>query len=126
MTTRLPLLFVLLLTAACGGDGPTEPARPPKPNVTGTWTGPLQDATLMLVLTHDTIQNAISGTGTLSAPGISVALSASGNYAGATASMTLSNPGYEPMNLSGTHTGDRIVGTVNGSGYQSAAITLNR
>lgn len=36
---RLPLAFIIALTASCGGDGPSEPSGPAFATYAGTWSG---------------------------------------------------------------------------------------
>jgi len=118
------LLTAAALTLAACGDSPSEPAPPPKPNVSGVWQGTLGTGTMRLTLNHDTLSNNLSGSGNITGQGVAIALSANGNFADNTVSLTLSSQGYEPMNFTGKHASATITGTVNGSGFDDAAVTM--
>lgn len=112
------LIFVALLAVACSDS--TGPA----PRVTGNWSGTVGSASLTLQLTQT--DAAVSGTGAFSGPGGSAAMTATGSYIKPTVSMTLSSPGFEPINITGTLNGDALNGTANGSGFINSAVTLTR
>ncbi len=93
----------------------------------GAWSGTVNPGgTLVLNLTET--NGNVTGTGTLTAPGFGVNISASGTYVPSTASasLTLTSQGFEPMNLNATVTETRMVGSLNGSGFNNAAISLDR
>lgn len=123
---RIPIAALTILVASCGGDSPSEPIPDPKPNVTGTWQGAVSGATMRLTMNHDTLSNAVTGSGNITGGDTGIAISASGNYAGSTLSLTLSSQGFEPMNFTGTHSSTAITGTLNGSGFSNDAVTLTK
>jgi hypothetical protein len=121
MRRILSLALMLALLAACG-DGPTDP---PIPSLTGRWTGTTGDIAVDLTLTET--GGALSGSGHLAAPSMSLAITATGTHAHPNVSMTIRAQGYEDMDYSGTMSGDAaIVGRLNGSGFTNEGLTLNR
>ena len=114
-----------LAVAGCGGDdGGSGPSHP---SIEGHWSGTVNPGgTLVLNLAED--DGNVTGTGTLTATGLGLAIDVTGTYTRSTAdaSLTLSSEGFEPMNLNGTVTETKIVGALNGSGFQDAAISLTR
>jgi hypothetical protein len=76
-----------------------------------------------LVLSETT--GTVSGTGTIAGT-TSIALTVTGTYSAPTVGLTMSSPGYSPMNLTATVSGKSMTGTLNGSGFSNAAITLTK
>jgi len=124
------LVYVLLaavVVSTCGGDGePAGPAPVPKPNVSGQWAGMLETSHLNLVLNHDTLSNRIEGSGTLKLAGgaAAEAVTATGNFASNTVSLTIRAEGFQPMNFIGAFLTTQLFGNINGSGYVNAPVTL--
>jgi hypothetical protein len=69
----------------------------------------------------------LTGSGNLSGPDWSIAITATGTHAHPNVSMTISAQGYQDMNYTGTMAGDAaITGRLNGSGFNNTGLTLNR
>jgi len=66
------------------------------------------------------------GSATVTIASSTFAFTAAGNYAGTTVALTLDNPEFQPMNVTGNHAANSITGTVNGSGFQNEPVTLTR
>jgi hypothetical protein len=120
------LWFCALATAAllaCGGD-----SGPSAPNVEGSWTGTVTGTTGSGTLTFSATETdgTVTGNGTLSASAGSLPLTVSGTFAAPTASLVLHAEGFEDVNLTGTVSESELTGTLNGSGFQNTAITLQR
>lgn len=120
----LGLLMTAALLLGCGGDDSSGPSTP---EVEGAWSGTVNPGGTLVLNLSETNGN-VSGNGTLTAPGFGVNISASGTYVRSTASasLTITSPGFEPMNLNATVTDTRMVGSLNGSGFNNAAISLDR
>jgi hypothetical protein len=116
--------MLVALAVGCGGDS----NGPSTPKVSGQWTGPINTSTGSgtLSLTLNDAGGNVTGTGTLSVPGDALALTVTGNYSAPNVSLQMTSPGFEPMNLSGTVDDRKIQGTLNGSGFVSIAVTLDR
>jgi hypothetical protein len=69
---------------------------------------------------------SVTGNGSMSSSGGAVAVSVSGHFANPSFSLTLSAPGYEDSNFSGTLSGNSITGILNGSGFNQVGMTLTR
>ena len=124
--TRLLIAAVLVGVLALGCKDSGGPAAH---NVIGRWSGTFVDdgATLTLSLVLAENGSTLSGSGTLSVLGESLAVSASGTHSHPDVSITISTPGYQPSNITLTCTDtDHLTGRVNGSGFVNLAITLTR
>lgn len=121
------MLYAMALAAllwACGGDDSSGPSTP---DIAGAWSGTVQPSGTLVLNLSETNGN-VTGNGTLTAPGVGVSITASGTYVRSTASasLTLSSPGFETVNLNATVTDTKMVGSLNGSGFVNAAISLDR
>ena len=120
LTRRRALVAVLFLAlSACSGGG-TEPL----PTMTGSWIG--TSGTLSMTFTLSQAAATVSGTGNMTGNGVAVALTASGTFSHPGLSMNLTAVGFEPMNYTGTLSGNTITGTLNGSGFVNRAFALTR
>lgn len=116
----LVTMLVLVLTlAGCSGD-----STGPKPTVAGVWTGSSEGINTTLTLT--VTGTAVSGSGSLSGPGDSFAMTVTGTYSHPSVSLILTTPGVQPLNYTGTLSGNTITGTYNGSGFSNTNYTLTR
>jgi len=118
------MLLVLSLLVGCGDDAVTPE---PDPTVTGSWSGTTGDTTLQLTL-NESATGTVTGSGNLSAPGVSLALTVSnGTHVFPNLSLILSASGFQDINLAGTVTSaTSIAATMNGSGYANDAINLTK
>jgi len=121
--TAFSIAALLFFVAACGGD-----SSGPKTTVAGNWTGSGTTSggsafTLGLVLVENA--GAVTGTGTL-AGGTSIALTVTGTYSAPSVGLTMSSPGFSPLNLTATVSGKSMTGTLNGSGFNNTAITFTK
>ena len=93
-------------------------------SVTGTYAGTGNNFTLTLTLTETS--GAVTGSGTINV-GQSVPLTVSGTFNAPNVNLTLSNPQFDPIQLTGTvsDNGSSINATLNGSGFNNEAVTLN-
>jgi len=113
---------LLVLTTACRD----EPNAPKTPTVTGSWSGTTDNATLSLTLTESS-DRSVSGSGHISSPSNSIALTVTGTHAHPSVSLILKATGYQDVNFQGEFSADdRIIGSLNGSGFRNDAITLRR
>jgi hypothetical protein len=122
-TRRALALLALPLLLACSDNGSEPDARP---NVTGTWSGSVGTGAGTMTLTHNTSTGQITGNGSISAGVSALAITVQGTYARPTVSLTVSSPGYEPFNFTGTHSGNSITGVINGSGFVNTGVTLSK
>jgi hypothetical protein len=120
---RALALLALPLLLACSDNGSEPDSRP---NVTGTWSGSVGTGTGTMTLTHNTSTGQITGNGSISAGVAALAITVQGTYARPTVSLTVSSPGYEPFNFTGTHSGNSITGVINGSGFVNTGVTLTK
>lgn len=120
------LLILLAFALACGGDS-NEPTRI---EAEGQWSGPINNnsgtplGTMVLTLVETA--GAVTGSGNVTAGTESLAITTTGTYAPPNLSLTLSAPGFNDMNLTGTVAETALTGTLNGSGFVNAAIALTR
>jgi hypothetical protein len=128
-TRQACLCVALTLTlAGCGGaDGGTGPGN--GPDVEGTWAGTVSaangsSATLRISVTEN--NRNVTGLGWLRIATDSLGLSVSGSYTAPDIVATISSQGFEPMTLEATVSEDRMVGVLDGSGFENRAITLRR
>lgn len=131
MMYRLPLrartmirgLFLLLFSAsllACGDS--TEPT----PTATGAWTGSASGVTLTVTIS-ESASGTLSGSGNFTGPFGSAAVNITGTHAHPSISFTMTSTGFTDVNFSGSFTGDNTIqGSLNGSGFNSFALTLLR
>ncbi|MFW6085161.1 MAG: hypothetical protein ACODAA_08110 [Gemmatimonadota bacterium] len=116
------ILALMLVVTACGDDAPTEPETP---TVNGSWTGSGGDFSFDLTLSESE-SGSISGSGTAEADE-PLSLTISGTHAHPDVSLTMSSSGYSDLNFSGEFSGDDTIhGSLNGSGFDNFALTLNR
>jgi hypothetical protein len=121
------VIFAALVAfaAGCGGDGGSDNT----PTLDGQWIGTVNtnagSGELSLTLNEGN-NGQVTGTGTLTVVGDAVALTVTGNYSPPNVSLQMTNPQFEPANLTGTVSKDQIKGTLNGSGLVSIAVTLDR
>jgi hypothetical protein len=120
----LAILALVVFAGACGdsGDGPTTPRRF---NTTGRWTGAASGATITVTLNESS--GNITGSGSLSGSGESLALNVTGNNAVNAVSLTMTAPGFEPVNFTGNITSATVMGgSLNGSGFNNFAMTFTK
>lgn len=113
-----------MLLVGCGGDS----SGPAPIQVEGAWSGPVtfssgSSGTLSFTVTETA--GSVTGSGTL-VGSTSAALSVSGSYSEPNVSLTLSSPGFQPINLTGVVSSSSLTGTINGSGFLNSAVTLAR
>lgn len=123
---RFSSLLVLALVSVgafgCSDDGGTQPTRF---SATGTWIGTASGITLNVTLNDN--NGTVNGSGSISSSGGSLALTVTGTRAGNVVSLTARATGFQDVNYSGTFVTQRqINGTLNGSGFNNFALTLNR
>ncbi len=122
---KLLLAALVSLAAGCGGDSGTDNT----PTLDGLWVGTINTnggaGELSLTLNEGN-NGQVTGTGTLTVVGDAVALTVTGNYSPPNVSLQMTNPQFEPANLTGTVSKDQIKGTLNGSGLVSIAVTLDK
>ena len=115
----------MALAVGCGGDGGSDNT----PTLDGLWIGTVNTSggsgELSLTLNEGN-NGQVTGTGTLTVVGDAVALTVTGNYSPPNVSLQMTNPQFEPANLTGTVSKDQIKGTLNGSGLVSIAVTLDK
>lgn len=117
---RFLAVALTALLAACGGD-----SGEPRLSLTGTWAGSLEASTMRLTLTQSGTD--VTGNGTVTAGTTSIPLTAVGTVSdGSSFALTVSSSGFSPLNFSGTFGKTTMTGTVNGSGFTNAAVTLSR
>jgi hypothetical protein len=116
---------LLLSVAACKDDGG------PKLSVAGSWQGSVMNPSTGNVFQfNSTLADAsgtITGSGTIAGPGLNCAATIAGTRADASVSMSWTCPGITPVNYSGSLSdNEKISGTLNGSGFTNASLTLNK
>jgi hypothetical protein len=111
--------IAVVAVLGCGGD-----SNGPKQTLTGTWRGPVSTATVTLNLTQN--GRDVTGNGTIVGGTESAALTVTGTSNLPTFSLTISASGFESMNFSGTLGTNQLAGTLNGSGFVNAAVTLTK
>ncbi len=124
MSRLARVLACALLLASCGGGDKTGPTPI---EVQGTWQGSLTDgsnATISLTLAETA--GTVTGSGNLATSATAIAVTVTGTYAEPHVSLTLAAPGFNNTNLSATVGETSMSGTLNGSGYVNAALTLTR
>lgn len=77
-------------------------------------------------LTLSQTGTSVSGTGSISGGGNTIPLTASGTYVAPDLSLTLSSDGFQPTSYTGSLSHGTITGTLNGSGFNNASMTLTR
>ena len=122
---RVLLAALVAFAVGCGGDGGSDNT----PTLDGQWVGTVNTSSgsgeLSLTLNEGN-NGQVTGTGTLTVVGDAVALTVTGNYSPPDVSLQMTNPQFEPANLTGTVSKDQIKGTLNGSGLVSISVTLVR
>lgn len=127
----LALIAALLLLALPACDSGEEPVDPPPPAalLSGSYTGTANVGGLAvsIVLTLTENNNIVSGSGTLRGSDV-LSLSASGTRVNNDFNLTLSSEGFSDLNFAGNISsgGAVMTGVLNGSGFDSVTITLNR
>jgi hypothetical protein len=112
-------MLATCLLVACGDDG-TGPGN----SIEGEWSGPIGSAQLTLTLQES--DGEVSGNGSIVADSESAALTVDGSFDDPDFSLTLSPPGFEPINFAGEVDEDEMNGTLNGSGFVQQTVTLTR
>jgi len=129
MKRRISRIFVsCILTvalAACGGSKAVAPPPPP-PSVAGQWVG--MTGTQQLAMTLAESGQTVNGSATLTnTPSGTMAMTISGVFASPTLTVTLQPGGnVQAVSLTATYGGNRLVGSLTGSGFTGDAITLTR
>lgn len=113
---------LLLLSTACSGDN-----GPSRIEVEGTWRGTFTDKGDVggIQMTLQEANGAVTGAGSLSITD-ALAVTVTGTYSPPHVSLTLSAPGVENVNLSGTVGETTLDGTLNGSGFFGSGLTMHR
>lgn len=83
--------------------------------VVGVWTGVVSTQTLTMTLVENS--GVVTGAGTLT--GNTGALTISGVYLSPTLTLTFTSAGYQPFSMTAIVNGDRMTGTVTGSGFNN-------
>ena len=124
MRKALLVALGLLASPACGKDS-TGPARI---EVEGQWSGQLQSdgGSALLVMTLTETNGTVTGSGNIATGTDAIALDANGTYSPPNVSLTLTAPGFSNMNLTATVGQTQMTGTINGSGFVSASVSLTR
>lgn len=124
---RFLLTCLAISLVACGGESTSAPP-PPKPTISGTWTGVTGPQPVSLTLLES--NGTVNGSGTISNTPTGVrALSITGifNPDGVHFSLTLSSGTAQPVNYTGTYNGvKQLVGTFVGSGFTGETVILNK
>ena len=120
---RRALVVLAALALACKG------ATAPDPTTAGRWSGAFTynstPTTLTVTLAENA--NAISGSGSLGAPGGALAITVTGTRSYPAVALIIAAPGFNPIDFSGTFTNAATIsGALNGSGYVNVAVTLAR
>jgi hypothetical protein len=120
---RRVILAALCLGLVAGCKG-TEVVTP-KVVVSGGWRGSINQGGTPYTLEMVLIENAgvVTGTATLTG-GTALANTVTGSYTAPTLGLSLSAPGYQPLNLIATVGVGTMTGTLNGSGFLNATFTL--
>jgi hypothetical protein len=127
-------LVALAISACRGGDHFTRrdlltapvAVNPTLPTLSGTWAGSASGSNFSLTMTHNTQSGTITGTGTVIDANKSLEVTVSGSYTKPNVSLAISTAGFETANFTGTHATNSITGTINGSGFSNAPITLSK
>ena len=133
MTTRtLTFSLVLLALAAAPGCDSSDPVpvTPPAPIlVNGTYAGTANvgGAAVSITLTLTETNQNVSGSGTLRGSEV-LSLSVTGTHVDPAFNFTLRSSGFDDLNFAGVvqSGGGVLRGDLNGSGFDSVTITLNR
>lgn len=123
---RLLAVLVIGLTFAACGDDPTEPEIP---SISGSWAGETSGGGYSVIMTLSGDANGqVSGTGSDEFTGGTSEITVTGLYSYPIVSLVIASEGYNDINFSGEISADgtRIIGQLNGSGFNNAAITLTR
>jgi hypothetical protein len=117
------LAVALLPLAACGDD-----TGPGADDISGSWTGTISSTAGSAQLAFAATQTGeqVTGTGTLSGGGESLALTLSGTVVESDVSLTFQSPGFEPVSFEGVLDEDTMTGTLSGSGFTGEELTLTR
>lgn len=120
---RGPTLLIVLSLFLLGSCG--DPTGLGETNIDDSWTGAVATSTLTVTITEN--HGTITGSGRITGGAAALALNVTGTRAKENVSMTLSSPGYQPMNFEGEiRHKDQITGTISGSGYNALPVTLTR
>ena len=127
---RTAFLGILLLVVACGGESDPTANEPPPPTVSGAWSGSTtfdsQAITLQLTLLESAL-GVVTGSGSLSITGFAAALSVhTGTHVFPNLSLTLREPGFDDINLTGTVSATSIVATITGSGFVGLVFNMTK
>lgn len=115
------LLAATLALAAC--DSSTGPARY---TAQGNWSGTETAGSTVVTLTLSQQGDVVSGTGTV-AGARAIPVTATGTAVSASFELTLSSPGFQPVQMTGGFTArDEIEAYMVGSGFYGDHILLNR
>jgi hypothetical protein len=117
------ITWLVIAFGACGGS--TEP----KPlTVAGTWHGQSNTGSTPFTATLTLAQTGtvVTGNGNLSSAGFSAALTVSGTFVEPNLSVTIVAQGYQNMNFTAPLTGESMIGTLNGSGFNNVGLHLVR
>jgi hypothetical protein len=116
MRIRVIACALALFLGGCGTE--------PEPSIAGKWTGAYSGLTMTLTLVENS--GNVTGNAVLEDATGTEAWTVAGVFTPPTASLTITNPKYQPINLTGTVSASSIEGKLNGSGYSNNGITLVR
>lgn len=115
------LVAAALALAAC--DNSTAPARY---SAQGSWSGQETYGSTVISLTLSQQGDMVSGSGTVAGER-TIPVTASGSAVSANFELTLTSPGYQPVQMTGGFTArDQIEAYMVGSGFYGDQILLNR
>lgn len=125
--TCLGVAILLTLAGCGGGDSGTGPGD--GADVEGTWSGRVSaangsSATLSISVTEN--NRNVAGLGWLKIATDSLGLSVSGSYTAPNIVATISSQGFESMTLEAAVSETKMVGVLDGSGFENRTITLSR
>lgn len=131
---RILLTVLVAAAAAFAAACDDEAAGTGGPEVDGTWRGRavLSGDTFTFQLALDESADEVSGTGTVTAEDGTLELEVEGEAPFPTYDLTLTSPGYTPLELTGTYgrgataAADSLNGTLNGSGFAGTRLVLRR
>lgn len=122
MKIRHTALIAAALLAACDSSS-TAPARF---SAQGTWAGQETDGTMLVSLTLTQQGDAVAGTGTVKGER-EIAVTAEGSSVSNDFTVTLTSPGYQPVQMTGGFTSrNEIAAYMVGSGFYGDEIVLHK
>lgn len=128
------VLFVPMLTTACGGSGGNGITAPPiQASLNGTWNGSYtyvsqgQTWSIPITMTLTDNNGTVTGTGYFASGASAIVESFSGTRSTTGAvSLIIHDNTNEDAIFTGTLNGNAMIGVLNGSGFINDAITFTR